>query len=144
MGDKSLMKTIFLILLSMTASIYADLSVNQIQEMINKIHQKREGVKLATLESTKEPFVRLETNSSTSTFVIPIEIKKEDAKLVLHAIVNGRAYINDAWLDIDENILGYQLKYIGNRGVVLRNENHIKKLFLRKNRDNFIKLEERY
>lgn len=144
MGDKSLMKTIFLILLSMTATVYADLSVNQIQEMINKIHEKREGVELVTLESTKEPFVRLETDSNSSTFVIPTASKSAEAKIVLHAIVNGRAYINDEWLKLDDNILGYKLKFIGKRGVVLRNENHIKKLFLRKNRDNFIKLEERY
>lgn len=138
------MKTIFLILLSMTATVYADLSVNQIQEMINKIHEKREGVELVTLESTKEPFVRLETDSNSSTFVIPTASKSAEAKIVLHAIVNGRAYINDEWLKLDDNILGYKLKFIGKRGVVLRNENHIKKLFLRKNRDNFIKLEERY
>jgi len=138
------MKTILIIILSMTISIYADLSVNQIQEMVNKIHQKREGVKLVTLEDTKEPFVRLQSDNNISTFVIPTTEKKEDAKLVLHAIVNGKAYINNEWLKVDDNILGYKLKFIGKRGVVLRNENHIKKLFIRKKRDNFIKLEERY
>ena len=137
------MKTLILILLLITTSTYADLSVNQIQEMVKKIHQQREGVKLETLHDTKEPFVRLKSDSNTSTFIIPT-VKTEEAKLVLHAIVNGKAYINDEWLKVDENILGYKLKFIGQRGVVLRNENHIKKLFLRKNKDNFIKLEERY
>ena len=111
--------------------------------MVNKIHQQREGVKLDTLDNTKEPFVRLQSDSNTSTFIVPT-VKTEESKLELHAIVNGKAYINDAWLSVDENILGYKLKFIGQRGVVLRNENHIKKLFLRKNKDNFIKLEERY
>jgi len=137
------MKTIFLALLILTVSSLADLSVQQIQEMVNKIHQKREGVKLETLESTKEPFVRLEENNDTSTYVIPRKDEVAESKLILHAIVNGKAYINDSWVKIDDNILGYKLKFIGKRGVVLRNENHIKKLFLRKKRNNFIKIEER-
>jgi len=134
------MKKIFLLLLPLTVLLNADLSVDQIQEMVIKIHEKREGVKLATLESTDDPFVRLGKENNVSAFTIPT---KEEAKLVLHAIVNGKAYINDSWNSLDDTIMGYTLKYIGERGVVLRNNNHIKKLFLHEKRDNFIKLEER-
>jgi predicted RNA-binding protein Jag len=127
----------------LTMFLNADLSVKQIQEMVNRIHEKRVGVELETLVTTKEPFVRLQEENNISTFVIPV-VKNMDAKLELHAIVNGKAYINDSWLKVDENILGYQLKYIGNKGVVLRNENHIKKLFLSKKKNSFIELKERY
>jgi len=137
------MKHILILLFSFTTFSCADLSVKQIQEMVNKIHEKREGIKLETLENTKEPFVRLEENNSTSTFVIPTKKIVEEAKLILHAIVNEKAYINDRWMSEGESILGYNLKYIGNRGAVLRNDNHIKKLFLRKKRNNFITIEER-
>ena len=132
--------TLLLILLTMVAS--ADLSVEQIKKMVNHIHEKREGVKLETLENTKEPFVRLQEENNVTTFVIPTK-QEEKVKLTLHAIVNGKAYINDAWSSIDDQILGYTLKFIGKRGVVLRNNNHIKKLFLHKERNDFIKLEER-
>jgi len=137
------MKKLFLFLLTMTIIVNADLSVKQIEEMVHKIHKEREGVKLETLEDTKEPFVRLQEENNVSTFVIPTIKTAEEAKLVLHAVVNGKAFINDSWMKVDDNILGYQLKYIGNKGVVLRNENHIKKLFLRKKKDSFIKLEEK-
>jgi len=137
------MKKLFLFLSTMTIILHADLSVQQIEEMVHKIHKEREGVKLETLEDTKEPFVRLQEENNVSTFVIPTVKTAEEAKLVLHAIVNGRAFINDSWVNVDDNILGYKLKYIGNKGVVLRNENHIKKLFLRKEKDSFIKLEEK-
>jgi hypothetical protein len=140
MGDKSLMKKIFLLLLPLTVLLNADLSVKQIQEMIFKIHEKREGVDLITLESTKDPFVRLVEENNVTTVAVS---DKNEEKLVLHAIVNGKAYINDSWNSLDDTIMGYTLKYIGERGVVLRNENHIKKLFLHGTRDNFIKLEER-
>jgi len=107
----------------------------------NKIHQKRDGVSLVTLASTKEPFVRLETENNVSTFVIPT-VEKVDVRLILHAIMNGKAYINESWMKVDESILGYELKAIGKIGVVLRNENHIKKLYLRKIKDSLIKFEE--
>ena len=136
------MKKILLYILALSIFVFADLSVTQIQEMVNRIHEKREGVKLTTLDNTKEPFVRLENENNVSTFVIPT-IKTEEAKLSLHAIVNGKAYINDSWSSLGDNILGYELKFIGKRGVVLRNENHIKKLFLSKQEESFIKLEER-
>lgn len=133
-------KTLFIVSL-LTVSLYADLSVKQIQEMVSMIHEKRVGIKLETLEETKEPFVRLEEENNITTFVIPEQA--EEAKLVLHAIVNGKAYINESWKGVDDTIMAYTLKYVGKRGVVLRNGNNVKKLFLHQNRENFIKLEER-
>ncbi|PHS37452.1 MAG: hypothetical protein COB07_10645 [Sulfurovum sp.] len=135
------MKKIFLLLLSLTVLFASDLSVEQIEDMVNKIHKKREGVKLETLDNTLEPFVRVSENNTT--IILDPVMKKKEAKLVLHAIVNGKAYINDSWSVIDDKIMGYTLMFIGKRGVVLRNVNHIKKLYLRKERDNFITLEER-
>jgi hypothetical protein len=141
MGDQSLMKKILLLLLPLTVLLNADLSVKQIENMVVKIHAKRDkGVELTTLENTKDPFIRLQTEDNATTILIP---ETEDAKLVLHAIVNGKAYINDSWKSVDDTIMGYTLKFVGKRGVVLRNGNHIKKLFLSKKRDSFITIEER-
>ena len=141
MGDKSLMKKILIIMSLLYVSLYADLTVAQIENMISKIHLKREGVKLETLEATKEPFVRRSEEDNVSKIVIPG--KREEADLTLHAIVNGKAYINDEWKAIDDTIMAYTLKYVGKRGVVLRKDNKIKKLFLHQERNNFITLEER-
>ena len=132
--------TIFIVLL-FTASLYADLSVAQIEQMVSKIQEKRQGANLEILETTKEPFVRLKKENNIKTFVIPT--KSEEVKVSLHAIMGGKAYINDGWKSIDDMIMGYTLKHVGKRGVVLRNENHIKKLFFHKERDNFITVEGR-
>jgi hypothetical protein len=137
------MKKTLLLLGSLTAFLAADLSVEQIQNMVTKIHKKREGVKLETLESTKEPFVRVEEENNTTVFVIPTKVETKEAKLVLHSIINDKAFINDEWKRVGDTVLGYTLKHIGQRGVVLRNNNHIKKLFLRKEREKFITIEER-
>jgi hypothetical protein len=135
------MKNTIFIVLVFTASLYADLSVQQIEKMISKIHEKRPGANLEVLEATKEPFVRLKKENNVAVFVIPE--KSEEVKISLHAIMNGKAYINDSWRSIDDMVMGYTLKYVGKRGVVLRNGNHIKKLFLHKKRDNFITIEGR-
>ena len=129
--------TIFMFI---TSSIYADLSMDQIRDMVQKIHDKREGINLETLSQTREPFVRLQEENNVTTFVIPME--KENTKLSLNAILNKAAYINGEWKGIDDNISGYTVKYIGKKGVVLRNDNQIKKLFLHKKRENFITIKE--
>jgi len=135
------MKKLLLIPGLFIVSLSADLSVKQIQNMIVKIHEKRKGADLATLDKTKEPFVVREEENNTTVYIAPT-IEKEEVKLSLHAIMNGKAYINDSWKGTNDQILGYTLKYIGKRGVVLKNGNQIKKLFLHENRNDFIKIAE--
>lgn len=126
---------------SFVSIVNADLSVQEIEKMVSQIHEEREGVKLETLQKTKEPFVRREEENNVTTFKIPE--KSEEVKLMLHAIVNGKAYINDRWYAVEEQVMGYTIKHIGDKGVVLRNDNSIKKLFLYQERENVIQLEER-
>jgi len=124
--------------------VFADLSVEQIRQMVTKIHEKREGIRLETLEATQEPFVRMQEENNVTTFIIP-EKTFEDTKLELHGILNGKAYINNDWTKVGDTISGsgYVLKYIGRNGAVLRSGNQIKKLYLRKKRKNFIIVEGR-
>ena len=136
-----MMKKIIFILLGVAVCTYADLSVKQIEKMVVKIHEKREGLKLEALETTKEPFVALTNENNTASFVVPGAV--EEVKLSLHGIMNGKAYINEGWMNVGDNVMGYTLKYVGKKGVVLRNANKIKKLFLHKIRDNFIIVEGR-
>ena len=135
------MKNTILIVSFLTASLYADLSVGQIENMILKIHEKRVGYNFVTLETTQSPFVALAEEDNITRIIVPEE--NDNVKISLHALMAGKAYINDAWKDINETIMGYTLKYVGKRGVVLRNGNHIRELFLHEKKDNFIKIEGR-
>jgi len=134
------MKKMILSIILLSSSLYADLTMQQIQKMVYKIHEKRNGITLKELESTKEPFMHLEVENNKTIYLLPKKIK---TKLVLHSILNNKAYINDRWISIDEKIMGYQLKYIGKNGVVLRNKNMIEKLFLHKNKKNYILVKEK-
>ena len=136
------MKNLILITsLLFSVSAYANLSAEQIEDMVKKIHEKRVGADLNTLEMTKEPFIRVKKEDNVTTVVLPAEVMEE--KVSLHAIMSGKAYINDGWKDVNDTVMGYTLKYVGKRGVVLRNGNHIKKLFLHEEKDNFITIEGR-
>jgi len=135
------MKKILSIIPLLVTVNYADLSVKQIEQMVEKIHLKREGISLDTLENTQEPFIRIKKEDNTTSVEVPEQ--EENVKLTLHAIMGGKAYINDGWKKVDDKVLAYTVKYIGKKGVVLRNGNTIKKLFLGKPKDNFIMLEER-
>lgn len=135
------MKKLFMIIPFVCTAIYADLSVKQIEQMIESIHLKREGVGLDVLEKTKEPFIVVKEENNETIVEVP---KDEPAvKLTLHAIMSKKAYINDGWKKEGDVVLGFTVKYIGKRGVVLRNGNTIKKLFLGKPKNNLIMLEER-
>ncbi|MCF6244727.1 MAG: hypothetical protein L3J43_06790 [Sulfurovum sp.] len=134
------MKKTILVFTLITTVHYADLSMDQIRGMVQKIHDRREGISLDKLRETREPFVRLEEENNTTKFVIPVDNK--ESKLSLNAIINKMAYINGEWKGIDDEISGFTLKYVGKKGVVLRNDNQIKKLFLDIKRENFITIKE--
>ena len=137
------MKKILVFTLCLAGVGYADLSVKQIEHMVQKIHLKREGISLDKLENTKEPFIRMvKENNETVVVELPSQIK-EDVKISLHAIMADKAFINDRWAKVGDVILGYTLKYIGKRGVVLQNGNTIKKLFIGKPKENLFILNER-
>ena len=139
-----MMKIILILVpLSLTLAI-ADLSVKQIEKMVQKIHLKREGIALKTLDQTKEPFIRI-TKEENKTVVVelPSQIEEPDVKLTLHAIMGGKAYINNGWKKVDDIVMGYTVKYIGKRGVVLQNGTTIKKLFIGKPKEQLLILDER-
>ena len=135
------MKKLFMIIPFVCTAVYADLSVKQIEQMIESIHLKREGVGLDVLEKTKEPFIVVKEENNETVVEVPKD--EPDIKLTLHAIMSKKAYINDGWKKEGDVVLGFTVKYIGKRGVVLRNGNTIKKLFLGKPKNNLIMLEER-
>ena len=130
------MKKILIFIFLWSSTTYADLSVTQIRNMVKKIHEKRVGISLSKLETTKEPFIKLLKKSKVDKYKKPKEVKLE-----LSAILNDKAFINGSWISVDESVEGYVLQYIGAKGVVLRKKNKIKKLLLHGERKNLITVE---
>jgi hypothetical protein len=137
MGDRLLIKkTVYITVLFMTY-LYADVEMNKIKMMIEKIHEKRKGVDLKNMESIKEPFMELKKQSNIT--ISTSNENNENSKFFLHAIMNGKAYINNGWKSVGDKISGFTLKFIGNKGVVLQDGNQIKKLLFNKKKFSYDK-----
>jgi len=136
------MKKIYIFSLALTIVASATLSTKQIEEMVIKIHQKRPGIDKTKLDMTKDPFNGSVSDEDSKTkTVVKKDVVSDNIVLQLHAILGDKAFINNRWVKVNDKINGYELKYIGKRGVVLQNGNHIKKLLFKK--DNLIKIEGR-
>lgn len=125
-----------------------DLSVQEIGMMVKKIHQRRTGVDLPTLEHTTVPFVQVKQNENGDTELVTAESQKNKAPkgepLVLHAILGDKAFINGKWYKTKDHIHGFELVYIGKRGVVLKSDKLIRTLFLsKKQKTSLLKFKER-
>jgi len=138
------MKKTTLLMLSAATLLSANLSVKQIENMVMKIHQKRPGADISILDKTYEPFaIKVVKENNQTKEVVQVVQKRSEAKLVLHAIMGDKAFINNKWLKVNDTIEGYELKYIGKRGVVLQSGNSIKKLLFNDKKNSLIKIEGR-
>ena len=109
-----------------------------IDDMVAQIKKPRKGVALDELSSTPDPFVAIKKDVNITEIITP----KKKVNLTLGGIVNNRAYINGAWHKEGDDVSGFVLKYVGTKGVVLMDGEHIKRLFMHKKRESIIKMEE--
>ena len=136
-----MLKRFFGLIFLLTLFAQAVFTVEELNGMFQDIQSERKGIDMRGIKSIKEPFIKPKKEQKVNKIKVPI--KKEKIHLVLHAILNNKAYINDGWKKIGDKIEGYTLKHIGKRGVVLRKENQIKKLLFYKKRANFIRIKGR-
>lgn len=118
---------------------FSDVATQAIDNMVTQIKEPRKGIALKELSSTPDPFVAVKKDANITSIFVP-KAKRKD--LVLGGIVNHQAYIDGSWHKEDDNISGYTLKYVGTRGVVLVDGEHIKRLFLHKKREGLITMKE--
>jgi len=121
------MKKIILISLFSCLALNAS-NVHDIK--IEKIKKEREGITKTTLLETKEPFALVKITEEKKVMVVPDTIIEDEKVFVLNAIINKKAYLNGAWHKEGDSIEGFTLKHVGVKGIVLRQGNEIKKVFL--------------
>ncbi len=124
------MKKFIIFSLFITTTLVAEISLQEIDMMIDKIKKPRDGILLEALSKTPDPFkeqVVLSEGNNTETI-----ISKKDKDFSLNAIMNGKAFIDDEWRIKDDIVSDYTVMFIGKKGVVLVRERNIIKLFLEK------------
>jgi len=136
------MKNSIIALLLLTTVLFSEISLQEIDMMIDKIKKPRDGILLEALSQTPDPFkeqVVLNEGNNTDTI-----ITKKDKDFSLNAIMNGKAFIDGEWRVEDDVVSDYTVVFIGKKGVVLVRERNIIKLFLQRNEyPNIIKIEGR-
>jgi hypothetical protein len=119
----------------------ASLSSAEIVTMVAEIKKEREGISLAKLESTENPFIIRVAKKKEVTEVkegIPVI----EAVYTLKAVLNKAAFINNKWYKNGDRLGEYKVGHISSSKVVLKSENGNKTLSLKKKK--FIKLNRGY
>lgn len=137
MGNQLLIKSVGAALLT-TVAFSAEITINDIDKLVNDIKEERIGLKQKEIVMAKDPFVYLHGK-----YVKPQHGKKTKKKryhFSLTAIFNDRVKINNRWYKMNTTVKGYKITEIGENFVVLsRNDNQLR-VFLKRPKSKKIKL----
>ena len=122
-----------------------NLSIKEMNAMVEKIKQKRAGVDLKTLDTIRVPFVTIakDEDSSATVFVQKRRDEKKEKPIEVSAIINKKAFINKKWYKEGDKIYGFEVVHVGNRGVVLKGDYSIKTLFVSLRKEKILQVSER-
>ncbi len=108
--------------------IYADLSIGQMEAMVEKIKAKRVGTNIEKSDEFISPFVTIKVDENITVIE---EAKVETVVFILGGIINDKAFINEKWQKVDDIVEGYKLIEIENNSVTLVQEDRTIKVFLK-------------
>lgn len=138
------MKTLFISLILLSTSLWSgSLSSTEITNMISKIKEEREGISIAQLEQTLNPFIlnkkkKVEVIKDEPVLIEAIPVEPE---YLLQAVLNHAAFINSKWYKVGDTLGLYRVGYIGSSQVTLKSAHGNKTLFIKKKKKKmFIKL----
>jgi hypothetical protein len=134
MGGESLMLRVVL-LCSLSTLLLASLSEDEVNKIVDQIKLPRVAIGSDELSATPDPFLAVEVDDNVTQIVKP---KRKETSFALGAIMNDKVYINDRWYREGDMVEGYKLNYIGTKGVVLIDEDLVRKLFLREKKEGLL------
>ena len=123
-------KKLWLAVLLLT-SLHADLSIGQMEVMVEKIKAKRVGVNKQKRTDFVSPFVLIQRDENRSVLEDP---KEKDTVFVLGGIMNSKAFVNETWVKVGDKIEGYEVKAIDEKSVTLVQGDRTITVFLKKSK----------
>lgn len=124
---------IILILVMGLAPLWAELSIKNIEKMVEDIRAKRKS-KLDRDTKPVSPFIVVKHDENRSVMVkLSEKIIKTD--FTLGAIVNDTAFIDGSWKKVGDTVGDFQLDAIGDSHVVLKRKNRTITLYFRKTKN---------
>ena len=137
MGNKLLIKS-SVIIFSTAALLSAEITINDIDKLVNDIKQERIGLKDSEIRSAKDPFIY--PNGKLGRIIRPSKTVKKHYRFVLSAVINDRVKINGRWYGLNSKINGFRLSRVGKDHVLLTRKNERIRVFLKRSKSKKIKL----
>ena len=123
-----------------TSILAGSLSSKEIVDMVSNIKKERQGISLAVLESTENPFIIKIPPKEPTKVQEPGTPVVAETVYTLKAILNKAAFIGGKWYKQGDKLGSYKVGHVSASSVVLRSKNGNKTLSLKKKKKNFIKL----
>ncbi len=115
----------------LTMPLAADLSIGEMEKMVEKIKAKRTGIKRDTAREFISPFVLIQQDKNSTVIEQP---KSSAVEFVLGGLINDKAYLNSRWVKKGDTVEGYEVIDMDDTSVTLiRGEREIK-VFLKKSK----------
>ena len=121
----------FAVLFILILPLYGDLSIGQMDTMVEKIKAKRAGATLDKHADFTSPFVMIQKEKGQAVIEDP---KSTEVVFALGAIINDKAFINKVWLKAGDTLEGYRLVDIGQKSATLVQGEREIKVFLKKSK----------
>ena len=128
--------TVFKIILALligSTQLWAELSIRNIEKMVNDIRAKRKSNLGKDIKPTS-PFIVVKNDENRSVMV-KLSEKILKTNFILGAIVNDRAFIDGAWKKVGEAVGDFRLDAIEDSHVVLKRKNRTITLYFRKTKN---------
>jgi hypothetical protein len=121
--------------------LFAELTVDKIDKMVEQIQGKRSSKMDVHFEKVASPFATVVQEDVNATPVM--KTVEQTVNFKLSAIINNRAMINDHWVKEGDTIQGYSVERVEENRVVLKKSNRTVELFLPDpNKSNLLQISE--
>lgn len=126
------MRYLWLITLVAIYPIQAELSIEEIDNMVAQIQGRRQSKVEINFKKIHSPFVTIveKKNGEEKKDILIKDTQKKDVKLNLNAIVNFQANINGLWVKEQDTIEGYKVLIVSRNWVQLGNRSMHKRIRL--------------
>ncbi len=111
--------------------LYGDLSIGQMEVMVEKIKAKRVGTAIEKRAHFASPFAMIRKDQNKTVLENP---KDTVVVFVLGGIINNKAFVNQKWIKIGDTIEGYELTQIKDNSATLTRDERIVKIFLKRSK----------
>ncbi len=120
------------------------ITTKELEDKVSSIQAPRVGLSSTDLSGVKDPFIYLDRNATTGALIPQKLSAVKDVDLNLSGIMNGKAFVNNAWIRTGEKAGDYTVISIDKNSVIFRKDDSTKRVFINNKKDNVIKLQKGY